>query len=306
MLTDVPHYPQQDHQCGPAAVAAILAFTGAEVAMPALISELYVPEREGTLQAEILATLRRHERIAYVLPPRIDAVMTEVAGGNPVLVLLNLGFSWYPRWHYAVVIGFDNQHATVSLRFGREALRTLPLSTFGRVWARGRNWAVVALPPGDIPVGAEALPYLEAANAFEILGKPQIAIDAYRGALGRWPESVVAQLGLANSYYAAGRLDEAEAAYRRLLDQHPEYGPALNNLAQTLAERGDLAAAETIAEKAVMIGGPRRTAYAATLSEIRAQIRERRLQSAPEHGRRAGPGALAGSAEGSPQRGSNR
>jgi hypothetical protein len=66
---------------------------------------LYLTDKQGSLQVEMLATARRHGLLAYLLQPELQALLTEVAAGNPVVVLQNLGLSWYPVWHYAVVIG---------------------------------------------------------------------------------------------------------------------------------------------------------------------------------------------------------
>jgi hypothetical protein len=54
----------------------------------------------------MIGAARRHGRLAYLITGP-DSMFEEVAAGHPVIVLQNLGLSWYPVWHYAVVVGYD-------------------------------------------------------------------------------------------------------------------------------------------------------------------------------------------------------
>jgi hypothetical protein len=91
LLTSVPFFPQEDHECGPAALAMVLRSAGLPVEPEQLVSQVYVPGRQGTLQTELLVSARRHGLPAYVLQPEVAAVLREVAAGHPVLVFQNLG-----------------------------------------------------------------------------------------------------------------------------------------------------------------------------------------------------------------------
>ena len=54
-LTATPFYPQETHQCGPAALATALASAGLPLGPDVLTAQVYVPGREGSLQPEMLA-----------------------------------------------------------------------------------------------------------------------------------------------------------------------------------------------------------------------------------------------------------
>ena len=56
-----------------------------------LTDEVDIPGRKGSLQVEMLAGARRNGLLAYVLAPELKDVLAEVAAGNPVVVLQNLG-----------------------------------------------------------------------------------------------------------------------------------------------------------------------------------------------------------------------
>lgn len=270
-LTEVPFFPQEAYQCGPAALATILASAGASVTPEALAPQVYLPKRRGSLQFELLAATRRRGYIPYVLEPRLDHLLDEVAAGTPVLVFQNLGLSWYPRWHYAVVVGFDLSTREIILRSGREARHVISLKVFERTWKRGGLWAMVGLPPDRLPHTAEETRYVRTILGLERVHRWGDAATAYATALTRWPNNLIAQIGVGNSHYALGDLAGAEAAYRHATRDHPEAAPAFNNLAQVLADQGRLKEAEEAAREAVELGGPLLKSYEETLQQILAK-----------------------------------
>lgn len=272
-LTEVPFFAQTAHQCGPAALATILASAGADVTPERLTPRVYLPERRGSLQLELLAAARREGYVPYVLPPRLEDVLDEVAAGTPVLVLQNLGLEWYPKWHYAVVVGFDLTAGEIILRSGEQARRVLPLQVFERTWARGDAWAMVGMPPDRLPSTAREAPYVHAIVGLERVGQWQAAATAYETALSRWPDNLIARIGLGNARHALGDGSGAEAAYRRATRDHPDAGVAFNNLAQVLADAGRLPEAEAAARRAVALGGPLLAQYEQTLEHILARSR---------------------------------
>jgi tetratricopeptide (TPR) repeat protein len=268
-LSATPFHPQLDAQCGPAALATVLGSAGVERSAQQLADEVYLPQRHGSLQPEMLAAARRAELLAYPLAPRPDDLLSEVAAGHPVLVLQNLRFDWLPQWHYAVVVGYDLDAGTIVLRSGGEKRLTMSLARFDRSWAGAGRWAFVALPAGQLPATAQEETYLAAAAALETRS-PAAARRAYRAALDAWPASLLARLGSGNAAYRLHHLDEAEADYRQATLEHPAAADAWNNLAQVLFERGRQPAALVAARRAVELGGPRLPLYQATLAAIAA------------------------------------
>jgi tetratricopeptide (TPR) repeat protein len=266
-LTAVPFYPQEKFQCGPAALAGVLGWSGVEVTPEELKPRVYLPAREGSLQPELLAAARSYHRVAYVLKPDLSAVLREVHAGHPVLVLQNLAFNWYPRWHYAVVIGYDLDRRELILRSGTTARLVLSLRTFEYTWRRGGHWAVVLLPAEEAPATAEEMDYLRAILALEQGGDWKTAAAAYRTAAARWPASAGAWFGLGNTYYQLNDYAAAEAAFRKVLDVRPDHAPALNNLAYVLLQQGRLDEARQTAERATAIDADNPD-YQATLKEI--------------------------------------
>lgn len=178
-LTEVPFFSQQAFQCGPASLAMSLNAASIAVTPETLEPELYLPDRHGSLQVEMLAAARRHGATAYQLSPELNDVLREIAAGTPVVILQNLALEWYPVWHYAVAIGYDLERAEVILHSGREQRQILPMATFEYTWARSGYWAMVALPPGIIPDTAKENSFIAAVSAVEKFNDPERAQNTY-------------------------------------------------------------------------------------------------------------------------------
>lgn len=273
-LTSVPFFPQERYQCGPAALAMSLTAAGISIAPEALVSQVYVPAREGSLQPEMLASGRRNGALSMAIAPRLDALLAEIAAGTPVIVLQNLSIQLAPLWHYAVAVGYDLDRAEIILRSGTTERQVMALSTFEHTWARGEHWAMVTVPVDRLPVSVDRADATKALIAFEKSAIPARARVAYQAALQRWPDDLTLQLGYGNAAYAQGDKEASIAAFRRASELHPDSAPALNNLATVLAESGQMEQARQAAERAVALGGSWHKESKATLDSITAKNRD--------------------------------
>lgn len=274
-LSSVPFFPQETHQCGPASLAMAANFAGVTVSADTLTAQTYLPERQGSLQAEMLAATRRQGLLAYPLAPSLSDLLAEVAAGTPVIVLQNLGLAAFPKWHYAVVIGYELEHEEIILRSGLERRQVLSFRTFEHTWARGAYWAMLALPPTRLPATANENRYVAAALALEQTGQLRSAQAAYRTALLRWPGNLTARMGLGNTAYASGDKDLAETAFRQAAADHPREWMPLNNLAHVLADRQRYAEALNAARQSLALAGQGNTTAQETLREIQSRAARR-------------------------------
>ncbi len=266
-ISSVPFYPQEAYQCGPAALAMALEWSGRTVDLQRLSAQVFTPALKGSLQPALTSGTRRNGRLAYVIFGG-QALIREIDAGHPVIVLQNLGLSWYPVWHYAVVIGYDLAAQTIRLHSGKSRAIATPLKTFYNTWARSDFWGLLVLPPAVLPATATESSYINAVIGLEQAGRPQAAVAAYTAALEKWPGSKVARLGLGNNCYATGDLQCAEAAFRDLTHRYPDDGVAFNNLAMVLSDLGRQAEAVAAARRAVAIGGRLKENFIETLETV--------------------------------------
>ncbi len=188
-------------------------------------------------------------------------------------MLHNYGLPLLPRWHYAVVIGYDANSETILLRSGTTRRQVLSAGNFMRAWDNGGRWSMVVLKPGELPAGADRDRYLESAAAFEQSAPAQDARLAFDAALKRWPDEPVALVGRGTAEYKAGNLQAAAADYAAALRVDASQTGARNNLAMTLLDLGCPQSARVEMEKidASKVSG----ALSAAVNDTRAQIAAR-------------------------------
>lgn len=247
---DVPFFPQTPYHCGPAALATVLVHAGFTADPDTLAGQVFLPTREGSLQTDMLAGARRAGAMAVRLHGDLPALLQEAIDGHPPVVLLNLGLSWLPRWHYAVLVGHDLVGQELVLRSGTEARALFTIRTFEHTWARAGHWAFAVTRPGTLPRSATEADAQQAALGFERVAAPAQAAQAWQSVLDRWSGNLVAWMGLGNARHAARDLKGAAEAYEHAATNF-DSAAAWNNLAQTRHELGDDAGARGAAERAV-------------------------------------------------------
>ena len=276
-LAATPFFPDDAMHCGPAALATVLGAAGVPAQPEQLATEVYTPGLGGSLQLELVAAARGRGLVPYELPPEADALFAELVAGRPVLVLQNLRLRTLPAWHYAVVVGADPATGELLLRSGPERRRVTPAGEFMRSWDLAERWALVLLPPGELPAALDRERYFAAVAGLEATGRHAEAARAWAAALGPWPDDAVALFGHATASHLAGDHATAYDAYVALLVLEPGHAAGLNNLAYLLAGQGCPVAAGVLARRALTAAAPGGAIAAAaedTLAGLSAGVKE--------------------------------
>ncbi len=243
VLEAVPFFPQTDAHCGPAALASALGHAGVDAKPDELADWVFLPERQGTLQAELQSQARQRGLIVYHPPPSLDAVLAEVVAGRPAIVLENQGLPRRPIWHYAVITGFDLDRGVLIQHSGTEESTTLPLHRWQRQWRWAGQWSMVLIKPGELPASDRADAWIRALADFEEQAASQkhakAVHDSWLATTERWPDQPMSWFGLGNSAAAQGNEDLARNAFRQSLYLAPDHAPSRYNLAQLAARSGD-------------------------------------------------------------------
>lgn len=266
-LTEVPFYPQGEYQCGPATLAMTLGWSGVAITPDQLKPEVYTASRQGSLPPDMIGAARRHGRVAYPVH-RIEDVLKEVAGGQPVIVLQRLRSLFQSSWHYAVIIGYDLDQREIILHSGVKAREVLAIDEFASTWKPSGHWGLLTLSPQKFPATAQEAVYLKAVIGLEQTEHWTEALQAYAQAAERWPHNGTAWIGLGNSRYALKNPEGAEQAFRSAVDAAPRSGAAYNNLAHVLMELDRQEEALEVINQAIQLGGPLAEVFQKTRTEI--------------------------------------
>ena len=270
-LKDVPFFPQTEFQCGPASLAGVIGAAGVETTPEELSPQVFLPERKGSLQVELLAATRRAGLLPYVLDGEPQALISELEAGRPVLVLHNLRTRHFPVWHFSVLRGFDAAKNKFIFNSGVDENVSMNARTFMRTWNWAERWAMVAMQPGQLPATPDPDRYLEAVSVFESVAGGNSALPAWLVALEQWPADPRPHLAMGNAAYEAGDRREAAKRYRQGLSLDPANAALSNNLASVLGELGCPRAGENVL-KPVMSELPESSSWRSPMEQTMAEL----------------------------------
>lgn len=276
----VPFHPQERYQCGPAALAMMLGWAGRPESPSALVDEVWLPERQGSLMMELQAAARA--RGLLVVPVNSpDALFAELEAGHPVLVMQNLALPVWPQWHFAVVKGYRDDGSALLLHSGTDADRESHWNRFVRTWSRARYRGFVALPAGELPASADDAELVRALDALHQVAGHAAALPHWRAAIRRHPEDGLLRFGYGNLLWESGRKVEARQAFARATQLNPERAAAWNNLAEAWLQTGCPQRALAPAQRARALA-PDNPAVLDTLERVRQAQGEAGASCPPE------------------------
>ena len=235
----MPYLPQGVDQCGPAALGMILGAKGSSQAYERLVEITMTPAFQGSSTLDLSGAARRMGWLPVSVVDLEEVIGLTVQGHSPLL-LINIGHSLLPQWHYVVVTGFDSRTEMVRLRSGTFRQLEIPMEELSWRWSPESRWGIVILSPEESPSGTRRTAYLREAIALEKMGKIELAEGAYERAAQYWPLSLTAQMGLANTLARQGKWVGAEKVLRKAKKQFPLDPRVRHNLNLTVERLSEL------------------------------------------------------------------
>jgi hypothetical protein len=199
-IENVPFFPQEDYYCGPTTLAEILNFYDRDIEPVTVAPSLFIPERRGSLQIEMVASIRQYGMLGYAEQGNLNQLLALISEDIPVIVLQNKRLSWYPLWHYALVIGYDLEAQTVILHTGVNEHRIVSMELFENTWRKGNYWLLAALPPEDGSDHFDPFVYVSAARDLIQVGQEQAGVTALKTASIQWSDYWLSYFLLGNHF----------------------------------------------------------------------------------------------------------
>lgn len=179
-ISSMPFYRGKANHSGAMALAALLSQQGVVVTPGLLDKPLNLPQGADALGQRIPEVAREYGMVVYPLDKRLDALLTQVAAGNPVLLRYEEGSAWWSEPRYAVLIGYDSYKQRVLLRSGMQRRQLMAFDDFEAAWAKEGNWAVLVQPPRQLPAQVDRQRWLQAADELARAGQEIAAKQAVR------------------------------------------------------------------------------------------------------------------------------
>ena len=144
MIQNVPFYPQEEYQCGPASLAGVLNHWNINVSPQEIASEIYSKSARGTMNIDMVLYVEKIGLKARQYRGSFEDVKTKIDSGYPLIVLVDEGFLIYQKNHFMVVIGYGGEG--IFANSGREQGKFIPTKEFLRSWKRTKFWTLFITP----------------------------------------------------------------------------------------------------------------------------------------------------------------
>ena len=184
-LNSVPFFRGDAYQSGPGTLASMLSQQGVIITPGLLEKPLKLPGGEAGLEQNLQNLAREYGFVVYPLDAQLDALLTQVAAGYPVMVRFTDGHAWWAQPRYGVLTGYNRTKQTVVLRAGMSSHLVVKFSDFTSAWKDAGSWAVLIQGPRQLPAQVDSQRWLNAANALAQVGQEQAAGEATKALKAR-------------------------------------------------------------------------------------------------------------------------
>jgi ABC-type bacteriocin/lantibiotic exporter with double-glycine peptidase domain len=144
MVAEVPFFPQEMHQCGPASLAGVLNYWGISVTPEEIAQAIYSPSARGTLDLDLVFYGEKKGLKTYLYDGSRADLEKNIRGKIPLIVLVDEGFLTYQKHHFMIVVGYDDRG--IFAHSGGEKQRFYSWPDFLKTWEKTRNWTLRLTP----------------------------------------------------------------------------------------------------------------------------------------------------------------
>jgi ABC-type bacteriocin/lantibiotic exporter with double-glycine peptidase domain len=144
LIQQVPFFPQEAFQCGPASLASLLNYWGIPVTPEDIALAIYSPSAKGTLTIDLILYAEKKGLKANNYKSSVKDIRDKIDSGFPLIVMVDYGFWMVKQNHFMVVLGYDNN--VVVAHSGRERLKVISLKDFMKTWGRTKFWTLLITP----------------------------------------------------------------------------------------------------------------------------------------------------------------
>jgi len=133
-IAAVPFYPDASHQCGPASLAAVMAFHGKKMNPREVARAVYRPQLQGSLSLDLVLFARAQGLCALWYQGGPSDLVKWINKDLPLVVMVDNGLGPLKKLHYLVVTGHSAQGVLVNS--GLSQGMAMPWQDFLPAWRR--------------------------------------------------------------------------------------------------------------------------------------------------------------------------
>ncbi|MFZ3138258.1 MAG: C39 family peptidase [Thermodesulfovibrionales bacterium] len=144
MIGNVPFYPQETYQCGPASLAGVLNYWRIPEKPDDIAKDIFSENARGTLSIDMVMYAQKKGLFAFQYKGSLEDLKKNIDAGYPLIVLVDYGISFYQANHFMVVVGYNENGVRVNS--GKDNNIFIPNKDFLKVWKRADYWTLLIKP----------------------------------------------------------------------------------------------------------------------------------------------------------------
>uniref|UniRef100_A0A7C4AJ81 Peptidase C39 domain-containing protein n=1 Tax=Thermodesulfovibrio aggregans TaxID=86166 RepID=A0A7C4AJ81_9BACT len=141
IINSVPFFSSKDFQCGPASMAMVFNFLGVKINPDEISEYIYSKGARGTAEFDMILFAKRNGFKTLQYRGSIEDIKDKIKAGRPLIVMVDEGLWFYKKYHYMVVVGFDDSNVIVNS--GQEEHKKINISHFYKKWSKTDFWTLL-------------------------------------------------------------------------------------------------------------------------------------------------------------------
>ncbi len=139
LIEGVPYLRQERFFCGPACLGMVLGYYGVIIPQERLAEEFYRKKLSGSINLDLLVSARRHGFAAAMHRGSAELLRDYLDRNIPVIALVRVSTD-PDRFHYLVIIGYNDETRTFTVHSGGSRAGELDYGEFDRDWKAAERW----------------------------------------------------------------------------------------------------------------------------------------------------------------------
>lgn len=140
VIGNVPFYPQEAYQCGPASLAGVLNYEGLDTTPEKIAEEIFSRSARGTLNLDMALYAQQNGFSALEYAGSLQDLREKISSGQPLLVMVDYGFLAWQVNHFMVVVGYNSDG--VIANSGRNEHEFISNDRFLKIWRKTGFWSL--------------------------------------------------------------------------------------------------------------------------------------------------------------------
>jgi len=139
-IENLPFYPQESYQCGPASLAGVLNYWGVTVTPDDVARNIFSASARGTLTIDMVLYAQQKGLSAEQYKGSLENLKQNIDSGYPVVVLVDYGGAFYQMNHFMVIFGYNERG--ILANSGKDHEKFIPEDDFLKSWEKTNFWTL--------------------------------------------------------------------------------------------------------------------------------------------------------------------